>query len=195
MTTMPNGPMSMAGMPVPAGGWIRGYPAFVGGWMVMMAAMMLPSLLPKLWQYARAVKGLGARRVIGLLAAIWVGYLGVWAGIAVVIYPMQVAISALGVGLTAAERVAGIGVIVAAAAALHFSAWRARHLRCWRGSVLPAPATRGGRRYALRYGAELGVHCGACGAGYTAVLLVLGVMDLRVMALATAAITLERLRA
>ena len=39
----------------------------------------------------------------------------------------------------------------------------------------------------------MGLHCGLCCAGLIAVLLVTGVMDLRVMALVTAAITAERL--
>ncbi|HEY7059531.1 MAG TPA: DUF2182 domain-containing protein, partial [Vicinamibacterales bacterium] len=38
-----------------------------------------------------------------------------------------------------------------------------------------------------------GGHCSACCAGLTAILLVLGMMDLRAMAVVTAAITLERL--
>ncbi|HEU4988566.1 MAG TPA: DUF2182 domain-containing protein [Gemmatimonadaceae bacterium] len=190
---MPNGPMAMAGMSVPADGWLRGYPAFVSAWVVMMAAMMLPSLLPKLWEYARAVRGLGAGRAIGGVAAVWAGYLGVWAAIGVLVYPVQVAFGAMGAGMPAVARIAWIAVVSAAALALHGSAWRGRHLRCWRAGLPSAPTSRGGMRYAFQYGTRLGVHCSACGAGYTAVALALGVMDLRVMALATAAITLERL--
>lgn len=46
---------------------------------------------------------------------------------------------------------------------------------------------------AWRHGLRLGLHCCTCCAGLTAVLLVIGVMDLRVMAAVTAAITVERL--
>jgi len=46
---------------------------------------------------------------------------------------------------------------------------------------------------AWRHGLRLGLHCSYDCAGLTAILLVMGVMDLRVMAVATAAITLERL--
>ena len=46
---------------------------------------------------------------------------------------------------------------------------------------------------AWRYGLRLGLHCGYCCAGLTAILLVIGVMDLRAMAVVTAAITAERL--
>ena len=40
---------------------------------------------------------------------------------------------------------------------------------------------------------RLGLHCSCCSAGLTAILLVMGVMDLRVMAVVTTAITAERL--
>lgn len=46
---------------------------------------------------------------------------------------------------------------------------------------------------AWRHGLRLGLHCSFCCAGLTTILLVTGVMDLRVMAAVTAAITLERL--
>jgi len=46
---------------------------------------------------------------------------------------------------------------------------------------------------AWRHGLRLGLHCSYCCAGPTAILLVSGVMDLRAMAVVTAAITVERL--
>ena len=46
---------------------------------------------------------------------------------------------------------------------------------------------------AWRHGLRLGLHCGTCCAGLTAILLVIGIMDLRGMAVVTAAITAERL--
>ena len=46
---------------------------------------------------------------------------------------------------------------------------------------------------AWRYGLSLGFHCSCCCIGLTAVLLVVGVMDLRAMAVVAAAITAERL--
>ncbi|HEV8260010.1 MAG TPA: DUF2182 domain-containing protein, partial [Burkholderiales bacterium] len=46
---------------------------------------------------------------------------------------------------------------------------------------------------AWRHGLRLGLHCVHCCAGLTAILLVIGVMDLRAMAVVTAAITVERL--
>jgi predicted metal-binding membrane protein len=86
-----------------------------------------------------------------------------------------------------------IGVVVLLAGILQLTAWKARHLACCReaprrGGVLPANAGT-----AWRHGLRLGRHCSYCCAGAMAVLLVVGVMDLRAMALVTAAITVERL--
>jgi predicted metal-binding membrane protein len=46
---------------------------------------------------------------------------------------------------------------------------------------------------AWTHGLRYGLHCSCCCAGLTAVLLAIGVMDLRAMALVMAAITIERL--
>ena len=46
---------------------------------------------------------------------------------------------------------------------------------------------------AWRNGLRFGLHCTYCCAGLMAILLVIGVMDLRAMAVVTAAITVERL--
>jgi predicted metal-binding membrane protein len=86
---------------------------------------------------------------------------------------------------------AALGVVVLIAGASQFTAWKAHHLACcreWRGGRLPADAG-----HAWRQGMRLGLHCSCSSAGLTAILLVMGVMDLRVMALVTTAITAERL--
>jgi predicted metal-binding membrane protein len=46
---------------------------------------------------------------------------------------------------------------------------------------------------AWRQGLRYGLHCSLCCVGLIAILLVIGVMDLRAMAVVTAAITVERL--
>jgi len=86
-----------------------------------------------------------------------------------------------------------VGVAVLIAGTLQFSAWKARHLACCReapGRALTLPADA---RTAWRYGLRLGLHCSFCCAGLMAILLVIGVMDLRVMAVVAAAITVEHL--
>src|SRR4029077_5640253 len=86
-----------------------------------------------------------------------------------------------------------VGVVVLIAGALQFTGWKAHHLACCRevpagGRRLPA-----GAGTAWRHGLSLGLHCSCCCAGLTAILLVIGVMDLRAMAVVAVAITLERL--
>jgi predicted metal-binding membrane protein len=86
-----------------------------------------------------------------------------------------------------------VGVVVLTAGALQFTAWKAHHLACCRepagrGRTLPADAAT-----AWRYGLRLGLHCSGCCVGLMAMLLVIGVTDLRAMAVMAAAITVERL--
>src|SRR5215212_1731587 len=52
---MPGGwTMSMAWMRMPGQTWPGAAASFVGMWIVMMVAMMLPSLVPMLWRYRQA---------------------------------------------------------------------------------------------------------------------------------------------
>src|SRR5438552_8835250 len=91
----------------------------------------------------------------------------------------------LGVALARSAPIA-VGVVVMMAGLLQFTAWKARHLACCRDA-----RTRG--RTAWHHGLSLGLHCSQCCIGLMAILLVLGVMDLRAMAIVAAAITVERL--
>jgi len=95
-------------------------------------------------------------------------------------------------GLASAVPVAA-GVVALLAGMLQLSAWKAHQLDCCRkppaaSRTIPAEAAS-----AFRYGLRLGLHCSYCCAPLTALLLVAGVMDLRVMAVVTAAVTAERL--
>jgi predicted metal-binding membrane protein len=63
---MPGGwTMSMAWMPMCGQTWPGAAASFLGMWVVMMAAMMLPSLVPKLWRYRQAVAGQARRAWLG----------------------------------------------------------------------------------------------------------------------------------
>src|SRR5471030_2675806 len=53
---MPGGwTMSMIWMRMPGQTWPGAAASFLGMWVVMMVAMMLPSLVPMLWRYRQAV--------------------------------------------------------------------------------------------------------------------------------------------
>jgi predicted metal-binding membrane protein len=86
-----------------------------------------------------------------------------------------------------------VGAAVLIAGMVQYTPWKAHHLAFCReapgrGRTLPANAAA-----AWRHGLHLGLHCAYSCAGLTVVVLGLGVMDLRVMAVVTAAITAERL--
>jgi predicted metal-binding membrane protein len=86
-----------------------------------------------------------------------------------------------------------VGAGVAIAGAVQLTAWKARHLACCREAPGPGRALPADADTAWRHGVRLGRHCVSCCAGPIAVLLAVGVMDPRAMAVVAAAITAERL--
>jgi predicted metal-binding membrane protein len=193
---MPGGwTMSMAWMRMPGQTWSEAAASFMGMWVVMMVAMMLPSLAPMLWRYRRAVRSTGETRKAWLATLLGVSYFFVWTLLGIAIYPLGVALAAVEMHLPVLARTAPIaaGVVVLIAGAIQFTSFKAHHLGCCReapgrGCALPADAGT-----AWREGLSLGLHCSYCCANFTAVMLAIGVMDLRATALVTALITVERL--
>jgi predicted metal-binding membrane protein len=120
-----------------------------------------------------------------------VGYFFVWTMFGMAAFPLGVALAAVEMQLPALAR-------------------RSDRGRCGRPDRRRAPVHRvkgtspcllpggtGARPYVAGgrwHGLRLDLHCSYCCAGLTAILLVIGVMDLRVMAVVTAAITVERLQ-
>lgn len=193
---MPGGwTMSMAWMRMPGQTWTQAGAAFVGMWTVMMIAMMLPSLVSMLRRYRRAVGRPGAAGLGRLTVLAGAGYFFVWTLLGVVAFPVGVLLANLEMQVPAVARTVpvAIGAIVMIAGALQFTSWKTRHLECCRHLPAGRESLRPDARAAWSYGMRLGRHCTHCCAGLTALLLVVGVMDLRAMALVTAAITLERL--
>jgi len=192
---MPGGwAMPMAWIPICGTTWPGVATSFLGMWVVMTVAMMLPSLMPMLWRYRQAVRGTGKTRPGRLTALVGVGYFCVWTAFGMAVFPLGVGLSAVEMqrpALGSAVPIA-IGVVVLIAGTLQFTAWKAHHLACCR--EIPRRglmATDTGA--AWRYGLHLGLHCSYCCAGSMAILLVMGIMDLRAMAVVTTAITVERL--
>jgi predicted metal-binding membrane protein len=187
-------------MPMPEQTWMGAVTSMLGMWVVMMVAMMLPSLVPMLLRYREAVVGTSASRPSLLTALVGVGYFGMWTLFGMVALPLGFALADAGMRYPDLLRGAPIalGVVVVIAGAYQFTAWKAYHLACCRewsafAGGCPRAALRADAGTAWRHGMRLGLHCGCCSAGLTAILLVMGVMDLRLMAVVTAAITAERL--
>ncbi len=193
---MPGGwTMSMAWMRMPGQTWPGAAASFLAMWIVMMLAMMLPALVPMLSRYRRAVGEAGEAHLGALTALVGVGYFFVWTVLGVAVFPLGIALATIEMREPALSRAVpvAIGLVVLLAGALQLTAWKARHLACCRespgrGRTLPADAGT-----AWRHGLRLGLHCSRCCAGLMAILLVVGVMDVRAMAAVTAAVTIERL--
>jgi predicted metal-binding membrane protein len=86
-----------------------------------------------------------------------------------------------------------VALVVVAGGALQFTRWKSRQLACCHETPTHGARLAADARIAWQHGVRLGVNCSRCCAGSTAVLLALGVMDLGIMAVVTAAISLERL--
>jgi len=194
--SMPGGwTMSMAWMRMPGQTWASAALSFLGMWIVMMVAMMLPSLIPMLRRYREAVAGAGSTRLGPLTAIVGAGYFFLWTVFGVAAFPLGVALATLEMREPSLSRAVplAVGVVVLVASAVQFTGWKARHLRCCREPPGSRRTLPGDAATAWRHGVGLGLHCINCCAGLMAVLLVLGVMDLRTMALVSVAITVERL--
>jgi predicted metal-binding membrane protein len=193
---MPGGwSMSMAWMRMAGQTWAGAAASFLGMWVVMMVAMMLPVLVPMLQRYRQAIGGSGEARLGGLTALVGLGYFVVWTALGAAAFPLGAALAALEMQRPALARAVplAVGAVVLAAGALQLTAWKARHLACCRAAPGRGRSLPAGAGTAWRHGLRLGLDCCHCCAGPTAVLLVAGVMDLRAMAVVTAAIAAERL--
>ncbi len=191
---MPGGwTMTMAWMRMSGQTWFGAAAWFVGMWVVMMVAMMLPSLVPMLLRYRGSVRGPGETRLGRLTVLAGAGYLFVWAFFGAAVYPIGLVLTAAEMRSPALARSVPIatGVVLLLAACVQLTAWKARQLGHCRNA--PACGQSPDARSAWQYGLNLGVHCGLCCFGFMMILLATGVMDLGAMAIITVAITVERL--
>jgi predicted metal-binding membrane protein len=183
--------MSMAWMRMPGQSAFDAAATFLGMWTVMMVAMMLPVLGPALARYRAAHRGHARLDRQTLLVA--AGYFAVWTLVGLAAYPPGVALAEAVMRVPALSRAipfAG-GAVVLFAGLLQFTRWKARALASCREP--PASCSASTQVTAWRHGLRMGVRCARCCLGPTHVLIVVGVMDLRVMAVVTVAIAAERL--
>lgn len=167
--------------------------AFLLMWVVMMTGMMLPAVGPVVLAHYSVTR----RRGEGLHAtvAFVLGYLAAWAAIGVV--PLAAYLWFRSLSASAADSrwlptVAGSVLLVAGA--YQFSAWKetcAKACRTPMGFVLTHDFG-GGARSAWRSGLVHGAYCIGCCWALTAVLLVMGLMNLVWMAALTLVFIAER---
>jgi predicted metal-binding membrane protein len=169
----------MRGMDAGPGTDLGGIGWYLGIWVTMTAAMMLPSAAPA----ARQVAPL-ARRLPTLLFA--TGYLAVWTGYGLLAYGVFRALTSFNIGWLAWDRggpYAAGGAIVAAGLYELTPLKRLSLRRC-------RSAPHGGN--ASRSGLAHGVDCVGCSGALMAVLFVLGAMSLFWMAVVAVAIFAEK---
>jgi len=172
---------------------------FLGVWVVMMAAMMFPSIAPMVVMYARMQEG---KRERGQATAAWAtttfvaGYLVSWAAAGLLGYAVFQLGSSLS-GDTFSWDGAGpylAGAVIVAAAIYQLTPLKDVCLRkCRSPFMFLLTAWRPGRAGALRMGVEHGGWCVGCCWALMAALFALGVMSLGWMALIAALIATEKL--
>jgi predicted metal-binding membrane protein len=164
---------------------------FVGVWVVMMAAMMLPSVAPTVALYSRMTRRRSALSPLLFMG----GYLLVWAAVGVSAFAVAAAGAALGGDVLAWERagrwVAGATLI--AAAVYQLTPLKDVCLgKCRSPLGFLLGSWRDGRRGAVRMGAGHGAWCVGCCWALMASLFALGVMSLGWMAVIAALIAAEK---
>ena len=148
-----------------------------------------------LWRYRQTAGRAGHTRLGRLTALVGLGYFFVWTVFGMAVFALGVVLAEVEMRLPSLSRAVPLAVsaVILIAGALQFTRWKTQRLACCReasgcGRTLPVNAGT-----AWRHGVRLGVDCAHCCFGLMAILLCLGVMDLRAMAVVTAAITVERL--
>jgi predicted metal-binding membrane protein len=188
--------LRMAGMDTGPGGDPGALGFYVVTWLVMMTAMMVPSLGPLMLAH----RGLHRDRQRGGYAPagtlLLAGYLAVWVAAGVAGYALLQGGRELAGGALAwdgAGRWAAAAVLLVAALYELTRSKQACLTRCRTPTASLREHWRGGHGGALRLGARHGVVCLGCCSGLMAALFALGVMSLVWMSVVSAAIAAEKL--
>jgi predicted metal-binding membrane protein len=168
-------------------------------WVVMMSAMMFPSIAPMVLMYARMEAGRreqGKSAPAGATAVFVGGYLIAWAAAGLLGYAIFDLSRSLSIEAFSWDRggpyLAG-GVLIAAAA-YQLTPLKGVCLRkCRNPLMFLLSAWRPGRLGAMRMGLEHGAWCVGCCWALMAALFALGVMSIGWMAFVAALIAIEKL--
>jgi predicted metal-binding membrane protein len=189
----------MAGMDAGPGTNPGAFGFFISTWVVMMAAMMLPAVIPMILAYREIQnerRGHGANANAGDTGLLLAGYLAVWAAAGLLGYALLEAGRYLDGGLFAwdrAGRFTAAGVLVAAALYQLTPSKNVCLSKCRSRRAFLLEGWRDGRDGALCIGMEHGAWCLGCCWALMAALFALGAMSVASMALISILITAERL--
>jgi predicted metal-binding membrane protein len=172
---------------------------YVTLWVVMMAAMMFPSVAPTVLMYDRLRSGHRARgkgATADATALFVAGYLLVWTAAGLAAYGLVELVRAIDPAFLAwdeAGRYVTGGVIVAAAVFQVTPLKRACLVKCRSPMMFLAERWRDGRAGGLELGVRHGAWCLGCCWALMAALFAVGLMSLGWMALIAAIIAAEKL--
>jgi predicted metal-binding membrane protein len=188
----------MGGMDMGPGTELGGLGWFVGVWATMMAAMMLPSLVPMGATYVRAEnagRAAAKGRSFIVIVAFGAGYLLPWVAAGLAGYALIEGIRSVDAGFLAWENAGPYvaGAVIAGAALYELTPVKAACLRHCRDPRLLVERRRPGRLGALWTGIEHGGFCVGCCWALMAALFALGVMSIGWMVLIAAVIAIEKL--
>jgi predicted metal-binding membrane protein len=169
--------------------------SFAAMWTSMMVVMMLPSFVPVLWRCRATLHAAPVHRSWLGAVTLAAAYFTAWAAVGIGVYPVGAGLATVAMRFPAVAGAVplGVAIVVVLAGALQLTPWKAQRLACCRERHACRAALPDTIAAALRHGWRMGCECVACCAGLTVILLVTGVMDVAVMMVVTAAITLERL--
>jgi len=183
---------SMHGMD--AGPWTQFGPLgwFLGVWIVMMAAMMLPSAIPTVTLYAGLAKDRTSLAPLFFVA----GYLTVWAAAGLAAFALATVGGPVAGGVLDWERGGrwAAGATLLLAAAYQLTPFKdACLVRCRVPIAFLLGSWRPGRSGGLRMGMTHGAWCAGCCWALMAALFALGVMSIAWTALVAALVALEKI--
>jgi len=186
------------GMPASiAGPWLV-FGEFLLLWVVMMAAMMLPSVAPVASMYLTVLRSRRHGRAAAHVAALVAGYLLSWSGFGVVAFGISRALGKLApMGMSMAPprlAVWSAAITLAVAGLYQFTPLKARCLRHCRSPLgfLLHFGNYSRRLRDVRVGAYHGGYCVGCCWSLMLVLVAVGVMNMAWMAGLTAVVFVEK---
>jgi predicted metal-binding membrane protein len=160
---------------------------FAVAWTVMMAAMMIPSALPLMFEFARnAERRRGWQVATALLG---VTYLGVWLAFGVVCYLLY---NALGMPWPNQALIGGAALVLAGLYALT-PLKRASEARCRELCAVHGSLPFNLMRSALVVGGRYGLSCLGCSAGLMVAMVLIGISNLLWMIALTALLLIYKL--
>jgi len=186
----------MAGMDAGPGTDLGTLGFYTGAWVVMMAAMMFPSIVPMVLMYRTIERARRARGRRGSVCLFVAGYLASWTVFGLVAYALFESVRSLSIDALSWHRggpyLAG-GALVAAAIYQLTPAKDACLRRCRGPLQFLSHSWRDGIAGALRLGVQHGAWCVGCCWGLMVALFALGVMSIPWMILLAGLIALEKL--